>query len=137
MLEIRKVDQKDKEYWFSLDIHISDEEFNFKVSTKTGYIIWKDNVPIGVLRYNMFWDSVPFITLIYIKEEQRGVGKNVILLWESEMKAKGYNVVMTSTQVDENAQHFYRKIGYKDCGCLVLNIPKLEQPMEMFFIKQI
>ena len=88
MLEIRKVDQKDKEYWFSLDIHISDEEFNFKVSTKTGYIIWKDNVPIGVLRYNMFWDSVPFITLIYIKEEQRGVGKNVILLWESEMKAK-------------------------------------------------
>lgn len=137
MVEIRKVDQKDKEYWFSLDIHISDEEFNFKVSTKTGYIIWKDNVPIGVLRYNMFWDSVPFITLIYIKEEQRGVGKNVILLWESEMKAKGYNVVMTSTQVDENAQHFYRKIGYKDCGCLVLNIPKLEQPMEMFFIKQI
>lgn len=137
MLEIRKVDQKDKEYWFSLDIHISDEEFNFKVSTKTGYIIWKDNVPIGVLRYNMFWDSVPFITLIYIKEEQRGVGKNVILLWKSEMKAKGYNVVMTSTQVDENAQHFYRKIGYKDCGCLVLNIPKLEQPMEMFFIKQI
>ena len=137
MLEIRKVDQKDKEYWFSLDIHISDEEFNFKVSTKTGYIIWKDNVPIGVLRYNMFWDSVPFITLIYIKEEQRGVGKNGILLWESEMKAKGYNVVMTSTQVDENAQHFYRKIGYKDCGCLVLNIPKLEQPMEMFFIKQI
>ena len=136
-MEIRKVDQKDKEYWFSLDIHISDEEFNFKVSTKTGYIIWKDNVPIGVLRYNMFWDSVPFITLIYIKEEQRGVGKNVILLWESEMKAKGYNVVMTSTQVDENAQHFYRKIGYKDCGCLVLNIPKLEQPMEMFFIKQI
>lgn len=137
MLEIRKVDQKDKEYWFSLDIHISDEEFNFKVSTKTGYIIWKDNVPIGVLRYNMFWDSVPFITLIYIKEEQRGVGKNVILLWKSEMKAQGYNVVMTSTQVDENAQHFYRKIGYKDCGCLVLNIPKLEQPMEMFFIKQI
>ena len=65
------------------------------------------------------------------------MGKNVILLWESEMKAKGYNVVMTSTQVDENAQHFYRKIGYKDCGCLVLNIPKLEQPMEMFFIKQI
>ena len=45
--------------------------------------------------------------------------------------------LMTSTQVDESAQHFYRKIGYKDCGCLVLDIPELEQPMEMFLIKQI
>ena len=42
--------------------------------------------------------------------------------------------LMTSTQVDESAQHFYRKIGYKDCGCLVLDIPELEQPMEMFLI---
>lgn len=139
MLEIRKVEQKDKEYWFSLDAHISDEEFDCKVNNQTGYIIWNDNTPIGVLRYNMFWDSVPFVTLIYIKEEQResGVGKNVMLFWESEMKAKGHNVVMTSTQVDETAQHFYRKMGYKDCGCLVLDIPELEQPMEMFLIKRI
>lgn len=44
---------------------------------------------------------------------------------------------MTSTQVDETAQHFYRQIGYKDCGCLVLDIPELEQPMEKFLIKRI
>ena len=76
---------------------------------------------------------------IYLKEEQHanGIGKEVMLLWENEMKAKGHNAVMTSTQVDESAQHFYRKIGYKDCGCLILNIPELEQPMEMFLIKQI
>lgn len=32
---------------------------------------------------------------------------------------------------------FYQKIGYKDCRCLVFDIPELEQPMEMFLIKQI
>ena len=37
--------------------------------------------------------------------------------------------------VDEDSQHFYRKLGYKDCGCLVLNIPGFEQPLEMFMAK--
>ena len=139
MIEVKKVKLEDKENWFALDSHISEEEFAHKVSSQTGYVIWKDSVPAGVFRYNMFWDKIPFVTLIYLREEQRanGIGKEVMLFWENEMKAKGYNVVMTSTQVDESAQHFYRKIGYKDCGCLVLDIPELEQPMEMFLLKRI
>lgn len=139
MLEIKNVELKDKENWLALDAHISEEEFEHKVNTQTGYVIWKDNALVGVLRYNLFWDSIPFVTLIYLKKEQRanGTGKEVMLFWEKEMKARGHNAVMTSTQVDETSQHFYRKIGYKDCGCLVLNIPEFEQPMEMFLIKQI
>ena len=53
------------------------------------------------------------------------------------MKSKGHGMVMTSTQTDENAQHFYRKLGYKDSGGLILNISGYEQPMEMFFVKPI
>jgi len=44
------------------------------------------------------------------------------------MKLLGYVAVMTSTNSDEQAQHFYRKLGYKDCGCLILDIPRMEQP---------
>lgn len=44
---------------------------------------------------------------------------------------------MTSTQVDENAQHFYRKLGYQDAGGLLLNSPGFEQPMELFLVKQL
>ena len=50
------------------------------------------------------------------------------------MKSSGYGLIMTSTQVDEGAQHFYRKIGYQDSGALVMNVPNFKQPMEMFFI---
>ena len=57
--------------------------------------------------------------------------------WEKEMSEQGFKLLMTSTQVDENAQHFYRKLGYKDCGCLVLDLPGFEQPLEMFMIKAI
>ena len=40
-----------------------------------------------------------------------------------------------STQVDEQAQHFYRKLGYKDNGCLILDNTPFEQPLEIFMIK--
>lgn len=43
--------------------------------------------------------------------------------WEQDMHPQGYDMVMVSTQVDETAQHFYRKLGYKDCGGLVMDIP--------------
>ena len=57
--------------------------------------------------------------------------------WENEMKQQGYGMVMTSTQVDETTQHFYRKLGYKDCGGFVVEIPGYEQPMEMLMMKGI
>ena len=34
--------------------------------------------------------------------------------WEKDMKAQGYGMLLTSTRVDEKAQHFYRKLGYKE-----------------------
>lgn len=42
-----------------------------------------------------------------------------------------------SLQVDETAQHFYRKLEYKDSGSLIIDIPTYAQPMEMFFVKEI
>lgn len=53
------------------------------------------------------------------------------------MKAQGYGMVLTSTQVDEDAQHFYRKLGYKDCGGFTVDILGYEQPMEMFMSKSL
>lgn len=53
------------------------------------------------------------------------------------MKSQGYKILLTSSQVDENAQHFYRKLGYKDCGGFVLDLPEDSQPMELFLIKSI
>ena len=57
--------------------------------------------------------------------------------WESDMKAQGYGMVLVSTQVDETAQHFYRKLGYKDCGGFTIDIAGYEQPMELFLSKAI
>lgn len=139
MFNIRFVESSDKEFWYTLDKHLPNKEFEKKVRDKMGYVILVDEKPIGVLRYNLFWDNTPFLTLIFIDwpYQKKGFGLKAMDFWEREMKKLGYGMIMVSTQVDEEAQHFYRKLGYKDCGCLVVDIPNYEQPMEMFMVKSL
>lgn len=66
MTEIRYVRSEDKEFWYRLDKHLSEQEFEHKVSSKRGYIVLEDNRPVGLLRYNLFWDNTPFCTMLYI-----------------------------------------------------------------------
>ena len=139
MLNIRYVLQEDKDFWYRLDKHLPAQEFDNKVSTKRGYVLLEGNTPIGLLRYNLFWDNTPFCTMLFVdwKHHKKGYGKMLMEHWEKDMKAQGYGMLLTSTQVDEEAQHFYRKLGYKDCGGFVIDVPGYEQPMEMFMIKAI
>ncbi len=137
MFEIRCAKDSDKEFWYTLDQHLPEAEFAKKVRDKMGYVIMENKEPIGVLRYHLFWDNTPFLTLIFIKEtyQKNGYGRKAMDFWEQEMKQKGYGMVLVSTQINEEAQNFYRKLGYKDCGCLMIDIPGYEQPMEMFLSK--
>ena len=139
MIEIRYVRTEDKDFWFSLDKHLSENEFENKVNNQRGYVLFADNIPIGLLRYNLFWDNIPFCTMLFVdwNNQGKGYGKKLMKYWENDMKSQGYGMLLTSTQVDEKAQHFYRKLGYKDCGGMTLNIAGYEQPMEMFMSKGI
>ena len=139
MTEIRYMQMKDQEFWFRLDKNLSEKEFANKVREKQGYVLTKNGKPVGLLRYNLFWDNTPFCTMLFVdwEEQGKGCGKKLMEYWEAEMKAQGYAMLLTSTQADETAQHFYRKLGYKDCGGLVIDIPEYTQPMEIFLIKAI
>ena len=74
MIKIGYVEQKDKDFWFSLDKHLSEEEFNKKIRDKMGYVLYIDKLPVGILRYNLFWDNTPFCTMLYLDEKYRGKG---------------------------------------------------------------
>lgn len=139
MTKIRYVKTEDREFWYSLDRHLPDEEFEKKVRDKRGYVLLADEKPVGILRYNLFWDNTPFCTMLFVDWQYHGKGYGRMLMeyWEADMKAKGYGMLLTSTQVDETAQHFYRKLGYMDCGGFVVNVQGYEQPMEMFLVKGI
>lgn len=138
-MNIRYVTAEDRAFWYQLDRHLPPPEFDKKVRDAMGYVLTDGEHPVALLRYNLFWDHTPFCTLLYVEEsaQGRGFGKALMVHWEADMKARGYGMVMTSTQVDEGAQHFYRKLGYQDAGGFVLNIPGYEQPMELIMVKEI
>lgn len=137
MIKIKYVENTDKEFWYSLDKHLPETEFDKKVRDKQGYVLFEDGSAVGLLRYNLFWDNTPFCTMLFVdrSKQKKGYGRALMQCWEDDMKKQGYGMIMTSTQVDEEAQHFYRKLGYKDCGGFTVDIPGFEQPMELFMSK--
>lgn len=137
MFAMRYVQEEDRAFWFTLDRHLDEKEFALKIRDRRGYVISDGGEPVGVLRYNLMWDYTPFVTLIYIKDsyQGKGFGRRAMLCWEDEMRGLGYKMVMTSTQANEQAQHFYRKLGYIDRGGVFLDNTPCNQPQEMFMLK--
>lgn len=138
-MEIRHVQESDYAFWVSLDQYLSKDQFMQKVRDKMGYILLINDEPVGLLRYNLFWDEHPFCTMLYVREgkQRTGYGKSMMGFWEKEMQQRGHKMLLTSTQVDEEAQHFYRKLGYQDAGSLLITVPEYQQPMELFLLKRI
>ena len=102
--------------------HISRERLLEKVAGHQILVARMDGATVGWLRFGYLWDQIPFMNMLYVLEPHRGrgIGRQLVGSWEDQMKQLGYARVMTSTQADENAQHFYRKLGYADIGGFVL-----------------
>lgn len=137
MVQLRFAVSEDKEFWLRLDKYMDSKRFDIKTLCKECYIIEHIGYRVGILRYNLFWDEYPFLNLIYLEQEYRrqGIGEKAITCWEEAMRKAGHRLVLTSTMVEEDAQHFYRKLDYKDCGCLIKEIPPLVETMEIFMMK--
>lgn len=117
-IAIRYAVIEDKALLLSKDSHIKEDVWEESIKNKREIILFVDGCFAGWLRYNLFWDEIPFMNMLYLFEEYRGkgYGTQLVKFWESEMADAGYDKLMTSTQANECAQHFYRKLGYKDAG---------------------
>jgi ribosomal protein S18 acetylase RimI-like enzyme len=118
MMKIRMADPGDLEVLAKNDGHIGEHELKNNVSLGRVYIMECQGVFAGWLRYNLFWDNTPFMNMLYLLSEYRGMGlgHKLVLFWEAQMRAEGYTLVMTSAVSSEHAQHFYYKLGYTAVG---------------------
>ncbi len=132
---IRIATIKDLEFLLKNDRHIPLTELKNLINLGRVYVGELENQPITWLRYNLFWDNLPFMNLLYVLEgyQKSGFGKKLVEYWEEEMKKLGHKLVMTSTLSDENAQHFYRKLSYVDSGSLLLK----GEALEIIFTKEL
>lgn len=110
------------------DAHADKSTLACKVTGREVLVARQADSTVGWLRFGMFWDTIPFMNLLHVLEpyQGKGIGRHLVACWESQMQQLGYKRAMTSTMSSESAQHFYRKLGYCDCGCLLLPSETLE-----------
>ena len=123
-MEIRRAQAEDFAFLSQHDAHIAPGELRAQIERGRILIAQEGGQPIGWLRWNLFWDNTPFLNLLFLLEgfRQKGYGRQ-----------QGYRLVMTSTLASEQAQHFYRALGYRDAGSLLLE----EEPLEILFTKRL
>jgi len=132
---IRFANEKDYDYLISYDPHVTSEMMRDKIEQGEVIVICDREQILGWLRFGYFCDVIPFMNMLYLEEKyrRRGLGTKLVGFWENEMKNRGYDKVMTSSNSDEQAQHFYRKLGYRDCGALLLP----GDTLEIIFLKSL
>ena len=115
---IRFATKEDIDILTANDKHVDKQEMLNLISLNRVYVMEEDGKFIGWLRYNLFWDHIPFMNMICLNDSERGkgYGRKFVEFWEDEMRKLGYKNVLTSTASDEFAQHFYIKLGYSTIG---------------------
>ncbi len=127
-LEFRVAISEDKKWIGRRDETLGKEMLQQKIDQEEILLALLDEQRIGFLRWSYFWDVIPFMNRLGFDKgfRQQGYGRALVACWERRMLDRGINRVMTSTLSDENAQHFYRKLGYVDTGALLLPGEALE-----------
>lgn len=117
----------------SHDQHVRKEVLDQSIIRGNVIIAEEHGELLGWLRYNLFWDNTSFMNMLYVleKEQGKGIGKQLVEYWEKLMESKGYHMVMTSTQSNEYAQHFYQKLGYQAVGGFLLR----DEPYEIILTR--
>ena len=117
-MEMRYAVKADLDWLIQHDVHIRPAVCEAAIEAGHVLVLLISGRLAGWLRYNLFWDEIPFMNLLYLLPQYRGkgYGAQLVAFWETSMKSQGYDRVMTSTQANESAQHFYRKQGYQDAG---------------------
>lgn len=132
---IRYAGQSDFELLREHDHHVSESELAHSIDARRVLVMFEQGAFVGWLRFNLFWDEIPFMNMLYFLEEHRGKGYGTQLtrFWEEEMAKRSCKQVLTSTLSSEQAQFFYRKNGYVDCGSLLLP----GEPLEIILLKEL
>ncbi|GAB3817362.1 GNAT family N-acetyltransferase [Tessaracoccus terricola] len=132
---VRPATSGDLGFLIATDRHPDSQTMAQLVSAGRVTVLEEQGTLSGWLRWNLFWDEIPFLNMLCVEEQRRGRGLGGCLMdaWEASMRAGGHTFVLTSTQSDEEAQHFYRRRGYKDCGALFLP----DQACELFLRKEL
>ncbi len=121
-MEIRFAEPAAADIILQYDPHIERVELNSLILQRRVLLAADAGAFCGWLRYSLFWDNTPFLNMLFVLPEHRGIGggRQLMETWEGEMERQGYPMLLTSTAAEEYAQHFYHHLGYQTIGGFLL-----------------
>lgn len=111
-----------------------------KEKLQEGYIFLlkdKDNI-VGYLRWDLFWNRIPYICLIKLIENHRGQGLGKTLLNAFEQHARNINksFIISSSQANEpRPQNWHKQEGFREIG--ILSTLNEDGSDEIFYRKEL
>jgi GNAT superfamily N-acetyltransferase len=113
--------------------HIPAAVLRAKIDAREVVVARRQGQIVGWLTTTLLWDLFPFINLLVVAEAHRrqGIGRQIVAFVEAQARAAGAAHLLTSSQADEEGQHFWRAVGFHDVGGLRLG----DVPLEIFFAK--
>ncbi len=141
MLSVSHAAPADFDAIAAIDRYIPREELKRKLAARPEQVLVLrvGETVVGVLRWGLFWDYIPYVCFLSVSDACRGRGyaREALQVWEEERAAEGWPTVMASIPSDDAAQHFYRRMGYRDAGSLLISEGPLRQAPELFFLKEL
>ncbi len=101
--------------------YLSEEVLLRKIDQGEIFVLVVENQPVGHLRLEFLWSTIPYIALIRIDEKYRkkGYSRLILQFLEGHLHEKGYGVLYSSSQVNEpEPQSWHRHMGFTECGIL-------------------
>jgi ribosomal protein S18 acetylase RimI-like enzyme len=132
---LRAATERDFAFLRAFSAGPDDEKLRAQIRDGRLRIIESAGEPVGFIKFYVLWEVLPFIEVIMVREDRRrcGIGRDAVRSWEREMAARSFRRALISTQADETAQEFWRRIDYRDCGSITLP----GRPAELFMFHDI
>ncbi len=112
----------DFDWCAELDNHIPNETIlRRKIAAEEILLAEANGQRVGYLRLEYLWSMVPYIALIRVRDDhrKRGIGRAMLAYLEAYLRERGYNVLMSSSQLDEpEPQAWHRRVGFEECGII-------------------
>lgn len=117
---IRTATEEDLNF-VSRDAHLPDAILQRKVSDGDVFLALLEGEPVGYLRLEWLWSTLPYIERIWVRKPHRraGIGRTLLAHVENDLVGRRHAALYSSSQADEPApQAWHRRMGFEECGFL-------------------
>ncbi|MFW9807880.1 MAG: GNAT family N-acetyltransferase [Candidatus Thorarchaeota archaeon] len=118
---VRFAGPEDLEWCVVEDGHVTEQVIRHKIVQNEIIVAELDGKPIGYIRIEFLWSTIPYIGVIFVVDEYRheGIGRKILVFLEDYLKSIGHDQIYSSSQANEpEPQAWHRSVGFEECGII-------------------